>query len=264
MPELPEVEIFVRKLQPIVGAVIRRAEVLDDRLALDASKIEGATITSAERRGKHIVIHLGERGDLIVHLRMSGRLRLHRGEDEVKHTRLVLHLDSGNTVYFVNPRRLGTAIHCAAGFEADLGLEPLSPSFTVAALGDLTSKSHSPIKLFLLDQRKIAGVGNIYASEVLWRSRISPDRESTSLTSDEIARLHGDIVSVLNDAIEGQGTTIGNSVSDYHPSAGEQGEFQNRLSVYGREDEPCERCGTAIVRMKQGGRSTYYCQECQP
>ena len=264
MPELPEVEIFVRKLQPIVGAVIRRAEVLDDRLALDASKIEGATITSAERRGKHIVIHLGERGDLIVHLRMSGRLRLHRGEDEVKHTRLVLHLDSGNTVYFVNPRRLGTAIHCAAGFEADLGLEPLSPSFTVAALGDLTSKSHSPIKLFLLDQRMIAGVGNIYASEVLWRSRISPDRESASLTSDEIARLHGDIVSVLNDAIEGQGTTIGNSVSDYHPSAGEQGEFQNRLSVYGREDEPCERCGTAIVRMKQGGRSTYYCQECQP
>ena len=264
MPELPEVEIFVRKLQPIVGAVIRRAEVLDDRLALDASKIEGATSTSVERRGKHIVIHLGERGDLIVHLRMSGRLRLHRGEDEVKHTRLVLHLDSGNTVYFVNPRRLGTAIHCAAGFEADLGLEPLSPSFTVAALGDLTSKSHSPIKLFLLDQRKIAGVGNIYASEVLWRSRISPDRESASLTSDEIARLHGDIVSVLNDAIEGQGTTIGNSVSDYHPSAGEQGEFQNRLSVYGREDEPCERCGTAIVRMKQGGRSTYYCQECQP
>jgi len=263
VPELPEVEIFVRKLQPIVGAVIRRAEVLDDRLALDASKIEGATITSAERRGKHIVIHLGERGDLVLHLRMSGRLRLHRGKNEVKHTRLVLHLDSGDTVYFVNPRRLGTAIHCAAGFEADLGLEPLSPSFTVAALGDLTSKSHSPIKLFLLYQRKIAGVGNIYASEVLWRSRISPDRESASLTSDEIARLHGDIVSVLNDAIEGQGTTIGNSVSDYHPSAGEQGEFQNRLSVYGREDEPCERCGTAIVRMKQGGRSTYFCSNCQ-
>jgi len=243
--------------------VIQRAEVLDDRLALDGSRIEGASISSAERRGKHIVIHLGERGDLVVHLRMSGRLRLHRGQDEVKYTRLVLHLDSGDTVYFVNPRRLGTVIHCAAGFEADLGLEPLSSSFTVDALGDLTSKSHSPIKLFLLDQRRIAGVGNIYASETLWRSRISPDKESALLTRDELVRLHGDIVSVLNDAIEGQGTTIGNSVSDYHPSAGEQGEFQNRLSVYGREDEPCERCGTAIARLKQGGRSTYYCQECQ-
>lgn len=263
MPELPEVEIFVRKLQPIVGAVIRRAEVLDDRLALDASRIEGATITSAERRGKHIVIHLGERGDLIVHLRMSGRLRLHRGEDEVKHTRLVLHLDSGDTVYFVNPRRLGTAMHCAAGFEADLGLEPLSPSFTVVALGDLTSKSHSPIKQFLLDQRKIAGIGNIYASEVLWRSGIAPDRTAVGLKLEEVVRLHKNIVSVLNDAITGQGTTIGNSVSDYHPSAGEQGEFQNHLSVYGREAESCERCGTAIARLKQGGRSTYYCQECQ-
>ena len=262
-PELPEVEIFVRHLQPIVGAVIQRAEVLDDRLALDGSRIEGATISSAERRGKHIVIHLGERGDLVVHLRMSGRLRLHRGENEVKYTRLVLHLDSGDTVYFVNPRRLGTAIHCPRGFETDLGLEPLSPSFTVAALGDLTSESRSPIKSFLLDQRKIAGVGNIYASEALWRSGISPEREARTLSYDEVVRLHGDIVSVLNDAISGQGTTIGNSVSDYHPSAGEQGEFQNRLSVYGRKDELCERCGTAIARLKQGGRSTYCCRKCQ-
>ena len=263
MPELPEVEIFVRKLQPIVGAVIRRAEVLDDRLALDASRIEGATITSAERRGKHIVIHLGERGDLIVHLRMSGRLRMSRSESEVKYTRLALHLDSGDTVYFVNPRRLGTAIHCPDGFENDLGFEPLSSTFTSKVLGEIAGKSRSPIKLFLLDQRKIAGVGNIYASEVLWRSKISPDRESASLTSDEIARLHGDIVSVLNDAINGQGTSIGNGVSDYHPSVGEQGEFQNHLSVYGRESELCERCGTVIARMKQGGRSTYYCSECQ-
>ena len=263
MPELPEVEVFVRRLQPIVGATISRVTVLDNRLNLDGSKLAGTSVSSIERRGKHIVIHLGERGDLVIHLRMSGRLRLHRAEDEVKHTRLALYLDSGDTVYFVNPRRLGTAIHYSDGFEADLGFEPLSPSFTVDALAKMAGKSRSPIKLFLLDQRKIAGVGNIYASETLWRSRISPDKESASLTHDELVRLHRDIVSVLNDAIEGQGTTIGKSVSDYYPSAGEQGEFQNRLSVYGREDEPCERCGTAIVRLKQGGRSTYYCQECQ-
>jgi len=263
VPELPEVEVFVRRLQPIVGATISCVDVLDDRLNLDASKLAGTAVSSVERRGKHIVIHLGNRGDLVIHLRMSGRLRLQRGENEVKYTRLVLHLDSGDTVYFVNPRRLGTAIHCPTGFETDLGFEPLSPSFTAKVLGEIAGKSRSPIKLFLLDQRKIAGVGNIYASEVLWRSKISPDRESASLTSDEIARLHGDIVTVLNDAIAGQGTTIGNSVSDYHPSVGEQGEFQNHLSVYGREAKPCERCGTAIARLKQGGRSTYYCRKCQ-
>jgi len=237
--------------------------VLDERLNLDGSKLSGAMISSVERRGKHIVIHLGERGDLVVHLRMSGRLRLQRSEAEIRYTRLALHLDSGNTVYFVNPRRLGTAIHYLKGFAPDLGVEPLSPAFTSGSLAEMTGKSRSPIKPFLLDQRKIAGIGNIYASEALWLSGISPERAAKSLVSDELSRLHGDIVSVLNDALAGQGTSLGNSVSDYHPSVGEQGEFQNHLSVYGRETEPCERCGTAIARLKQGGRSTYYCKECQ-
>jgi formamidopyrimidine-DNA glycosylase len=263
VPELPEVEVFVRRLQPTVGATIQRVEVLDDRLNLDAAELAGANISSVERRGKHIVIRLGNRGDLVIHLRMSGRLRLHRSENEVKYTRLVLHLDSGERVYFVNPRRLGTAVHCQEGFEPEIGVEPLSPSFKAETLAEMTSKARSPIKLFLLDQRKIAGVGNIYASEALWRSGISPERVASSLRPEEVARLHKDIVSVLNDAIDGQGTTIGTSVSDYHPSVGEQGEFQNRLSVYGREAKPCERCGTVIARMKQGGRSTYYCRNCQ-
>ena len=263
MPELPEVEIFVRGLQAVVGSTIVRAEVLDDRLDLDGSKLAKAQISSVERRGKHIVIGLGERGDLVVHLRMSGRLRLTRSERESKYTRLTLHLDSGERVYFVNPRRLGTAKHYGRGFTADLGIEPLSSAFTIESLAELASKSRSPIKPFLLNQRKIAGIGNIYASEALWRSGISPARETLSLSIEELSRLHRDLISVLNDAIDGQGTTIGNSVSDYHPAVGEQGEFQNHLSVYGRESEPCERCGTIVVRMKQAGRSTYYCTECQ-
>lgn len=263
MPELPEVEVFIRRLQPIVGATIDQAEVLDDRLNLDGMALAGALIESIERRGKHIVIDLGARGDLVIHLRMSGRLRLSRSDRESKYTRLILHLDSGRCVYFVNPRRLGTAKHYAKGFTADLGIEPLSPAFTAKSLGELAGNSQSPIKTFLLDQQKIAGIGNIYASEALWRSGISPAREAKSLSTEEISRLHKDIVSVLNDAIDGQGTTIGNSVSDYHPSVGEPGEFQNHLSVYGRESKPCERCGTIVVRMKQGGRSTYYCSECQ-
>jgi formamidopyrimidine-DNA glycosylase len=263
MPELPEVETFVRKLQPIVGGKIEHVDVLDDRLALDGSRFLGTTISAVERRGKYIVLRLAGQGDLVVHLRMSGRLRLSRSERETSYTRLILLLNTGHSVYFVNPRRLGTAVYYPAGFKTDLGAEPLASSFTPAGIIEMTSRSRSPIKSFLLDQRKIAGLGNIYAAEALWRSEISPAREARSLTEDEVARLHRGIVSVLADAIASQGTTIGNSVSDYHPDEGEHGEFQNHLSVYGREAEPCERCGTAIVRMKQGGRSTYCCSRCQ-
>jgi len=263
VPELPEVETFVRGLQPVVGAKIRRAEILDQRLGLDGRALEGARIECVARRGKHIVIQLEDGSALVVHLRMSGRLRRHRSEDEARYTRFALQLDNGETIFFVNPRRLGTAIHCLDGFEADIGMEPLSRDFTRRALIDLARKSRSPIKLFLLDQRKIAGVGNIYASESLWRSGIDPQRPANALTEEELERLHKAIVSVLNDAIEGQGTSLGSSVSDYRPSAESQGEFQNHLSVYGRESEPCEQCGHEILRMKQGGRSTYYCRNCQ-
>lgn len=263
MPELPEVETFVRRLQPIVGSRIQKVDVLDDRLNLNGAKLVGATVGSVERRGKYIVIGLGDRGDLVIHLRMSGRLRMVRSDAETKYTRLTLHLDSGEIVYFVNPRRLGTALHCPRGFTTHLGHEPLSPSFTADVLAEMAAQSSAPIKTFLLNQQKIAGIGNIYASETLWRSGIAPDRVARTLSQDEIHRLHRNIVSVLNDALDGQGTTLGNSVSDYHPSVGEQGEFQNHLSVYGRESEPCERCGAAIARVKQSGRSTYYCSQCQ-
>jgi len=263
VPELPEVEVFVRNLQSIVGATIQHAEILDARLNLDGSLLDGSKIESVERRGKYIVIGLVDQGDLVVHLRMSGRLRRTRSERESKYTRLILHLDTRDCVYFVNPRRLGTVKHYNNGFSLNMGIEPLSPDFTSQNLKTLVSASHSPIKTFLLNQSKIAGIGNIYASEALWRSGIAPTKAAKSLSTNEISRLHKDIISVLNDAIDGQGTTIGNSVSDYHPTAGEQGEFQNHLSVYGREFEPCERCGTLIARMKQAGRSTYYCSECQ-
>jgi len=263
MPELPEVEVFVRKLQPVIGKEIQRVEILDQRLGLDGRALENTRIAGIVRNGKHIVIQLTDGSALVVHLRMSGRLRRHRRDDEVRYTRFALHLNDGETVFFVNPRRLGTAIHCLQGFQSGLGLEPLGAEFTPVALGDLVAKSRSPIKPFLLDQRKIAGIGNIYASESLWRSGIDPQRPANSLSEEEIARLHKSIISVLNDAIRGQGTSLGNSVSDYRPSSETLGEFQNHLSVYGREAEPCERCGNTILRVKQSGRSTYYCKECQ-
>ncbi len=263
MPELPEVEILVRRLAPIAGATIVGAEVLDDRLAISTDALIGAAIEGVTRRGKYIVIELEGRGDLIVHLRMSGRLRLDRSEDEIPYTRMILRLDSGGSVYFVNPRRLGTVVHCPRGFDVNLGVEPTGPEFTHEILGEFVSKSRAPIKQLLLDQRKIAGIGNIYAAEALWRAKIDPRRPANSLEESEISALHVGITSVLFDAIEQLGTTIGTGVSDYRRSAEEGGSFQNRLAVYGRENEPCERCGTPIERVIQAGRSTCFCPVCQ-
>jgi len=263
MPELPEVETLVRRLRRIAGTRIIGAEILDDRLEISADDLIGATINGVTRRGKYIVIGLEGRGDLIVHLRMSGRLRLDRSEDEIPYTRMTLRLDSGDSVYFVNPRRLGIVVLCPSGFDRDLGIEPISPRFTAELLGRLTSESRAPIKQLLLDQRKIAGIGNIYAAEALWRAGIDPRRPSNSLDKDEVAELHVGITSVLFDAIEQLGTTIGSSVSDYRQSEEGGGSFQNHLAVYGREKEPCERCGTRIERVIQAGRSTCYCPACQ-
>jgi len=263
MPELPEVETLVRRLRPISGTRIVGAEILDDRLTVAAAALIGASIRDVTRRGKNIVIGLAGRGDLIVHLRMSGRLRLERSNDEIPYTRMILRLDSGDSVYFVNPRRLGTVVLCPHGFDKDLGIEPVASEFTVDVLADLASGSRAPIKQLLLDQRKIAGIGNIYAAEALWRAGIDPRRPANSLETAEISALHIGITSVLFDAIEQLGTTIGNSVSDYRQSAGQGGSFQNRLCVYGRENEPCERCGTSIERAIQAGRSTCFCPACQ-
>jgi formamidopyrimidine-DNA glycosylase len=244
MPELPEVETLVRRLHAIAGTKIVGAEILDDHLTISADELIGASIRGVNRRGKYIVIGLGSRGDLIVHLRMSGRLRLDRSEDEIPYTRMILRLDSGDSVYFVNPRRLGTVVLCPHGFDVDLGIEPVGSEFTAAVLGEFAAGSRTPIKQLLLDQRKIAGIGNIYAAEALWRAGIDPRRPSNSLGIDEISALHGGITSVLFDAIDQLGTTIGSSVSDYRQSRDDGGSFQNQLSVYGREREPCERCGT--------------------
>ncbi len=262
MPELPEVETLVRRLSPIVGARIADAEILDGRLEVTSNMLIGASIRDVKRRAKYIVIGLGERGDLVVHLRMSGRLRLDRTEDEIPYTRMILHLDSGDSVYFINPRRLGTAALCPDGFDRNLGIEPIHSEFTPDILDDFVTASRAPIKQLLLDQRKIAGIGNIYAAEALWRAKIDPRRPANSLHSTEIAALHDGITSVLFDAIEQLGTTIGSSVSDYRSSEG-SGSFQNRLAVYGRENEPCERCGTSIERVIQAGRSTCFCPACQ-
>jgi formamidopyrimidine-DNA glycosylase len=263
MPELPEVETIVRGLNSVTGARIERIDVFDQRLHLPQSRIAGRTIERIERRGKYIVINLAGGGSLIVHLRMSGRLAVRRSAAEEKHTRFIIHLDDGGEIYFINPRRLGTAEYVQDGFPHELGVEPLSSEFTANRLHEIAAGSRAPIKPLLMNQEKIAGLGNIYSSEALWRVKIDPRRAANTLSKSETRRLHRAIQSVLREAIDSAGTTFGYTVSDYKDAYGDYGKFQQMLAVYGREGEECPRCGEAIVRIKQSGRSTYFCPGCQ-
>lgn len=262
MPELPEVETIVRGLSDFRGARIEKVQVIDSRLRLPVGEIVGAKIERIERRGKYIVFHLSGERLLIFHLRMSGRLIRACSPGEGKHSRLVLHLDWG-VVHFVNPRRLGTVDYSKDGFPYRLGIDPLDQYFTAERLGKIVAASRAPIKVLLMDQKRIAGIGNIYSAEALWRAGIDPRRVGNTLTVAEVRTLHPAIVGVLQDAIDHMGTTLGETVSDYRNTAGDYGGFQDLLSVYGREGEPCRRCGKPITRIVQAGRSTYLCPGCQ-
>ena len=262
MPELPEVETIVRGLAIVNGARINKLEVLDPRLDLPVQEIVGKRIERIERRGKYILLHLPKGKSLIVHLRMSGRLTLTHSPGEEKHTRLILHLDRGK-VYFINPRRLGTVEYSRNGFPHNLGIDPLDRQFTAQHLEDIIMSSRALIKPLLMNQRKVAGLGNIYAAEALWRAGIDPRRPGNTLTRKEIRALRHAILGVLQNAIGHMGTTLGDTVSDYRNASGDYGGFQDLLAVYGREKETCPRCGEEILRIRQTGRSTYYCPKCQ-
>ena len=262
MPELPEVETIVRGLSTMRGARIDGLEVLDQRLALPVDEIVGKTIEGIERRGKYILLCLSSGGDLIVHLRMSGRLTLSQSSTEEKHTRFILHLDRGK-VYFINPRRLGTVEYSGNGFPHNLGIDPFDLEFTPQHLEEIIMGSRALIKPLLMNQEKISGLGNIYAAEALWHAGIDPRRAGNTLKRKEIRALHPAILGVLQNAIDRMGTTLRDTVCDYHNASGDYGGFQDLLAVYGREKEPCPRCGEEIVRIRQAGRSTYYCPECQ-
>lgn len=254
MPELPEVETIVRGLRPhVVGKEIVSVQAWDPQLAHVPPALDlPVCVASLSRRGKHILFGLGDRV-LVLHLRMSGRV-LWAKRRPAGRVRLSLRLADGG-VHFVDPRRLGTAA-VVREFAGDLGPEPL---------GDLTGlfsalrESRMPIKLWLMDQRKIAGIGNIYAAEILFRAGIAPTRPASSLSRAEVGRLQAAIPAVLEEAIACCGTTLGDGL--YRGPQGEMGACE--LSVYGRAGEPCRRCGTPIQRTVLGGRGTYACPRCQ-
>jgi formamidopyrimidine-DNA glycosylase len=273
MPELPEVETIRRRLAAVLeGATIEAAEIVDPRLTRPvdpdhvAEALVGERITAIERRGKYLLWRLGSGRTLVVHLRMTGSLR-HVAGGELPadaHRRATLELDTGARLGYRDVRRFGTwellePDHLRPYLAARLGPEPLSGSFSATRLGALLQGRRAPVKAFLLDQRRIAGVGNIYADEALWRARIHPRRPAGALDRAEIGRLHRALRAALRKGIALQGS----SLRDYLTPDGDGGGMQHEFHVYGRLGEPCDRCGRPIERIVVAGRGTWLCPHCQ-
>lgn len=273
MPELPEAETIVRGLKPgLIGRTIRdvrvlHADVLSQPPSNFRSRAKGRRVVDVHRRGKNVVVELREEGFLLVNLGMTGKLLLDppgEGPGAPTHPALRFALEDGGELVYDDVRRFGRVEALdEAGWEersASLGPEPLDPEFEAADLAEGLAESRTPVRSWLLDQRRIAGVGNIYANEALFRAGIHPRRPARGLDPVEVRALHGSLRRVLGEAIEAGGTTF----RDYRDAAGEEGRYSGRLRVYDREAEACLRCGTSIVRTVFGGRSAFLCPDCQP
>ena len=270
MPELPEVETTRRGIAPhLQGRIIRALHVHDARLRWPVDPklpglVRGQHVQGVERRAKYLLIRL-TRGTLIMHLGMSGSLRILSQRRALKtHDHLDLWLDSGQTLRFNDPRRFGCCLYTNGDPQehpllAKLAPEPLQGGFDGAYMHRITRRRRVAIKSLLLNGRLITGVGNIYASEALFRARIRPRRAARSLKPAECTRLAGAIRRVLSAAIRAGGTTL----RDYVNAEGMPGDFGVKLYVYERATAPCRRCRTPVRHITQGQRSTYYCPECQ-
>jgi formamidopyrimidine-DNA glycosylase len=273
VPELPEVETVRRRLEPVlVGRRFDRVEILDARLTRPedplavAVELVGERVEAVDRRGKYLIVRFESGRALLVHLRMTGNL-LHvvgRPEDD-PHRRAVVQLDDGTVLAYRDVRRFGTWLLAEPGqaepyLDARLGREPLAQAFTTKRLSEALAGRRAPVKAAILDQRRLAGVGNIYADEALWRARIHPLCPAGELGQDELRALHRGIRAALNAGIERQGATL----RDYRTPDGGSGRMQHEFKVYGREGQPCERCGRPIEKIRAAGRGTWFCPNCQP
>jgi formamidopyrimidine-DNA glycosylase len=274
MPELPEVETIRRGLalrisgRQIVRAELRRPDLRRPFPPMLATRLEGARIGALSRRGKYLLVELDETGLLLLHLGMSGRITAAGPElPPEKHDHVILTLDDGTVVRFNDPRRFGLIDYLergAAGIHpllAGMGPEPLEPGFDGAYLDRALAGKMTPIKAALLDQRIVAGLGNIYVCEALYRAGLSPRRLAGTVIGARAERLAAAIRDVLGEAIEAGGS----SLRDYVQANGELGYFQHRWAVYGREGEPCSGCTCAegVRRIVQSGRSTFFCAKRQ-
>lgn len=277
MPELPEVETVRRGLQQhLAGRRIVHVEVGRERVVRRTSRealIDGLTnvvVERADRRGKYLVMALDSGDALMIHLRMSGQVLLAEKHGErPKHTHVVLSLDDDTEAWFVDPRTFGEVVVFApdrVAIElpelAQLGVDPIADDFPVGAVRDIVRSTSRALKPLLLDQHKIAGIGNIYADEILHDARLRPDRPANTLDRRAIARLHESIVGILTASIRAGGSTLGDA--QYVDLMGESGSYQDDHRVYGRTGERCVTCGRGwIRRIVSGGRSTHFCGVCQ-
>ena len=282
MPELPEVETVRSQLDPeLSGHTVERLEVLDQRWTRPvppeevAAEVSGRRIESLGRRGKYLLLRLDDGRVLVMHLLLvdgdvkldatHGR-RLYEGESSTseRHLRARFVLDDGREVWFTDPRRFGEAFLLDSGavedrFAGRVGIEPLSDEFTPEAVAAMSAGRTAPLKSFLLDQSGVAGVGNIYADEALFRARLHPLSPAGSMRPEHHAALRDAVVEALEAGLAGGGA----SIDDYRDSRGERGTMQDEFLVHTREGEPCTVCGTPIQRIVVSGRSTYYCPSCQ-
>jgi formamidopyrimidine-DNA glycosylase len=273
MPELPEVETIRRQLEPrVTGSTITAAEVLDPLWCAptEPSQIERALrdrrILGLGRRGKYLVMELDGERFLVMHLRMTGNLLwVASAGDEPPYLRFRLSLQDGGRMLFVDLRRFGTGVVLADRpaldhyLDSRLGPEPLDPSFTPELLRRLASGRKAPVKAFLLDQARVAGIGNIYADEALFRARIHPAKPAGRLRRPELERLHEGIVAALEAGIE----SFGASIDRYRDANGARGSMQDRFLVHRREGMACPRCGASVTKLRAAGRGTYICPRCQ-
>lgn len=276
MPELPEVETLRRDLRErVLGRTFVDVWVSPEapRLVQGQSSEEfrrglaGRRIEDIGRRGKYLIFGLSEGGHLVVHRRMSGNFLQRRdGALPDPYVRAVFRLDDGSELRYCDLRKFGSMWLVAdpASVVADLGPEPLEPGFTPTELERRVGHRAAPIKAVLLDQRAIAGLGNLYSDEALFAARIHPRRAARSLSSEELRRLHGGIVAALEQGLGNRGSSLGTSLRDHINLDGVPGRNQDRVQVFQRTGEPCYTCSTPIERITVGGRSTHFCPRCQP
>lgn len=274
MPELPETETIARDLdaaisgRKIVAVTVRKSDVLREvKPRSFGSKLRGATIVRTWRRAKLVVTDIDTGDHLVVQPRFTGALLIDDGTLDraaLKYSALRMDLDDGRSLHYADVRRLGTVALMSSQrfheYSERLGVEPLDRAFTTTHLSGVLRASGQPVKKILMEQRKIAGIGNIYANEALWRARIDPSRAGTSVSLDEASLLRDSIVGVLEEAIEARGT----SFRDYRDASGRRGSFVDKLAAYGRGGLPCHRCGARLVSTHAiDGRATTLCVRCQ-
>jgi formamidopyrimidine-DNA glycosylase len=272
VPELPEVETIRRQLAPLVeGRTLQALEISDPRWceplppAALVDALAGRRVERLGRRGKYLLWEAEDDVTLLMHLRMTGTL-LFDAVDGTPYRRVLMTLDDGHTLSFCDPRRFGTgelAVGSAAREDflgARLGIEPLGPDFTTEHLRILARGRRAPVKAFLLDQRRVAGVGNIYADEALFRAQIHPLTPAGRLRRPQLEALRDAVRLVLEAGIDAGGSTI----DDFRHADGVSGAFQDEFLVHRRRGEPCPQCGGAVIKFVAAGRGTYACERCQP